>query len=156
MTELERLSAIEELRQLKATYFRLADAKQWATMAALFTEDCVLDYSGSCRDPVTGTDVLPMLSEGPIHGRQAAIETFAKADVVTVHQGHMFEVEFTSDTTARGVWSMTDRLWPPAGAPISFMVGYGHYHETYERIDGSWKIKTLKLTRTRVEALAAN
>ena len=29
------------------------------------------------------------------------------------------------------------------------LVGYGHYHETYEKIDGQWRIKTSKLTRLR-------
>lgn len=29
------------------------------------------------------------------------------------------------------------------------MVGYGHYHETYENIDGQWFIKSSKLTRLR-------
>jgi hypothetical protein len=27
--------------------------------------------------------------------------------------------------------------------------GYGHYHETYEKIDGQWRIKSSKLTRLR-------
>jgi hypothetical protein len=26
---------------------------------------------------------------------------------------------------------------------------YGHYHETYEKVDGRWRIKTLTLTRLR-------
>jgi hypothetical protein len=29
------------------------------------------------------------------------------------------------------------------------LVGYGHYHETYECIDGRWLIKSSKLTRLR-------
>ena len=29
--------------------------------------------------------------------------------------------------------------------------GYGHYQESYEKIDGSWHIKTLKLTRLRLD-----
>ena len=28
--------------------------------------------------------------------------------------------------------------------------GYGHYHETYVRIGGQWRIQTSKLTRLRV------
>lgn len=28
--------------------------------------------------------------------------------------------------------------------------GYGHYHETYLRIEGQWRIQTSKLTRLRV------
>jgi len=40
------------------------------------------------------------------------------------------------------------------------MHGYGHYHETYELIAdgkgaGRWLIKTLKLTRLRVDATMA-
>jgi len=29
--------------------------------------------------------------------------------------------------------------------------GYGHYEETYVKLDGQWKIKTSKLTRLRVD-----
>jgi len=29
------------------------------------------------------------------------------------------------------------------------LVGYGHYHETYENIAGKWLIKSSKLTRLR-------
>jgi hypothetical protein len=31
------------------------------------------------------------------------------------------------------------------------MHGYGHYHETYEKVDGRWRIKTITLTRLRVD-----
>jgi hypothetical protein len=31
------------------------------------------------------------------------------------------------------------------------MHGYGHYHETYEKTDGRWRISSLKLTRLRVD-----
>ena len=31
------------------------------------------------------------------------------------------------------------------------MRGYGHYHATYDKLDGSWYIATLKQTRTRLE-----
>jgi hypothetical protein len=29
------------------------------------------------------------------------------------------------------------------------MHGYGHYHETYEKADGEWRIKSSKLIRLR-------
>ena len=29
------------------------------------------------------------------------------------------------------------------------LLGYGHYHETYEKVDGRWYIKSSKLTRLR-------
>jgi hypothetical protein len=46
---------------------------------------------------------------------------------------------------------MQDFLKMPEGSPLGMksMVGWGHYTETYERVDGEWKIKTLVLTRLR-------
>jgi hypothetical protein len=69
--------------------------------------------------------------------------------VVSVHHGHMPEIELTSSDTATGVWAMEDRLWFPPGSPVEFLHGYGHYHETYRREDGRWRIATLTLTRIR-------
>jgi hypothetical protein len=34
-------------------------------------------------------------------------------------------------------------------APGVSLRGYGHYHETYEKIDGQWRITSSKLTRLR-------
>ena len=49
---------------------------------------------------------------------------------VTVHQGHMPEIELTSATTATGIWALNDIVICPDGMRLD---GYGHYHETYER-----------------------
>ena len=59
---------------------------------------------------------------------------------------HAPEITLTSPTTATGVWALQDvvRL-----APGLNLQGYGHYHETYEKIDGHWLIKTSTLTRLR-------
>ena len=47
---------------------------------------------------------------------------------------------------------MEDKLrWPPGG-PIRTLHGYGHYHETYEKLEEQWRIKTITLTRLRVDA----
>lgn len=79
-------------------------------------------------------------------------EDLAKAGIISVHQGHHCEIELSGDTSAYGIWSMSDRLFMPPGAPYSVMTGYGDYHETYEKQDGSWKIKTLRIDRIRVQA----
>jgi len=59
---------------------------------------------------------------------------------------HAPEIELTSATAARGIWALNDvvRL-----VPALSLHGYGHYHETYEKIDGRWRIKASKLTRLR-------
>jgi hypothetical protein len=76
----------------------------------------------------------------------------SKFGIVSVHQGHNFEIEFDSDTSAQGIWSMTDRLYFPPGGDFVLMIGYGHYIETYEKIRDVWKLKTTRITRIRVEA----
>lgn len=152
MNEVERLCAIEEIRQLKARYFRGVDSADGDLVRGILAEDCVLDYTGCCTDPESGRDFLPAMNV-VLRGRDNwASDGLAKAGIVSVHQGHNCEIELTSDTTATAIWSMTDRLYMPAGAPFALMTGYGYYHESYEKIDGMWKVKTIRITRIRVEA----
>jgi hypothetical protein len=71
--------------------------------------------------------------------------------ITSVHHGHTPEIELTSDTTARGVWAMEDRLWWSNGDTEEHLHGYGHYHEEYRKVDGTWLISSRKLTRLRVD-----
>ena len=141
MDTTERLAAIEEIKQLKARYFRCMDTKDWDGFAAVFAPDAEMDMRA--EDPTSGLN----------HGAQVIADYVRSAvdPVVTVHHGHMPEIEVTSDTTATGIWAMEDKLRWPEGSPISWLHGYGHYHETYERVDGAWRIKTLTLTRLRLD-----
>ena len=61
-----------------------------------------------------------------------------------VHHGRMPEIEVTSSTAAIGVWAMENSLWARDTAPVPFRTlrGFGHYHETCEKRDGGWAIKT--------------
>jgi hypothetical protein len=72
--------------------------------------------------------------------------------IVSAHHGHNSEITIESSTSARAIWSMTDHLFMPPGGEYSVMTGYGFYHEIYEKIDGSWLIKSLRIERTRVES----
>lgn len=65
-------------------------------------------------------------------------------DAVTVHHGHMPEIALTSATTAMGIWALHDIVTWGNGMRIE---GAGHYHETYEKTEGEWRIKSSKLTR---------
>ena len=53
----------------------------------------------------------------------------------------------TSLTTATGVWVLEDQLWWPEGGPLRHMHGFGHYHETYEKTEAGWRIKSMTITR---------
>jgi uncharacterized protein (TIGR02246 family) len=140
------LAAIEQIRQLKARYFRCMDTKDWNGFADVFAPDAVMDMSGEMRDGTTAGDGLTR--GGP---EIAAFVKGAVDAVQTVHHGHMPEIEITSPTSARGIWAMEDMLRWPEGSPIRTLHGYGHYHETYEKLDGQWRIKTITLTRLRVD-----
>jgi ketosteroid isomerase-like protein len=127
---------IEAIKQLKARYFRTMDTKDWAAMRLVFTDDVVVDTTASGGEVVSGADNFMTFLRGMI------------GDVETVHHGHMPEIDLTSPTTARGTWAMEDRLRWPNGTELH---GFGHYHETYEKTEYGWRIKTTTLTRLRMD-----
>jgi hypothetical protein len=137
---LQRLIDIEAIKQLKARYFRLLDQKRWDEWGTVFTPD-----------------VHMVVPEGDVdtRGRDEVVGNLRGilADVVTVHHGHMPEIEITGPDTASGTWAMFDLLEFPGadGAASLTMQGYGHYTETYARGDDGWQIASLRLDRLRVD-----
>jgi len=130
---------IEAVKQLKARYFRTMDTKDWDGMRRVFTDDVVMDTTDSGGNVVTGGDEFMTFLRRTLD------------NVVTVHHGHMPEIELTSPTTASGIWSMEDIVRWPDGRELH---GYGHYHETYEKSADGWRIKSLTLTRLRMDITA--
>jgi hypothetical protein len=134
---------LEELRRLKARYFRYLDTKDWAGFREVFADDVVGTF-----DNAVATD-----------GGDPMSQTWAGADELvtsirtvldgctTVHHGHTPELVLESQTTARGIWAMADIIDFPGGATLC---GAGHYHETYTKSGGAWRIQTIHLTRTRM------
>ncbi len=142
--ELARLRAFEDLRALKARYFRLMDTKCWDEWADVFTED----LSAWVEDQ----------AEVTYEGREQFVSSVRAAlrEAVTVHHGHMPELELDEwegdePVSAHGVWAMFDyvEFRRPEGSLV--LQGYGHYHETYRRQEGHWRIATLRLHRLRVD-----
>jgi uncharacterized protein (TIGR02246 family) len=127
---------IEAIRQLKARYFRTMDTKDWAAMRQVFTDDVVIDTSEAGGETVEGADTFMAFLKDALDG------------ATTVHQGHMPEIEVTSETTATGIWALNDIVIWPNGMRLD---GYGHYDETYLKNDGAWKIASSKLTRLHVD-----
>jgi hypothetical protein len=155
--DVSRLVAIEDIKALKARYFRGVDTKDWALLAEVMTDDITVDYRGTATDPATGVNFAPDATGSTLQGSTVVIDGLKKSldGIVSAHQGYLPEIEILSDTTARGVWAMYDVLRFPAGSPITELFGYGHYHETYEKSDGRWRIKTLRLPRLRVDVVPA-
>ena len=127
---------VEAIKRLKARYFRTMDTKDWAGMRQVFTDDVVIDTTGSGGGVVTGADeFLAFLQE-------------TLADAVTVHHGHMPEIDVTSPTTATGIWALHDVILWPNGLRLQ---GFGHYHETYEKAGDDWRIASSTLTRLHMD-----
>ena len=163
MTDAEETRAIEAIKQLKARYFRCMDTKDWDGFLAVFAPDADIDSSEAYtpRDHTGAAflvdGVAPPEPNEAWHSNDPKkfVADLAKTleGVSTVHHGHMPEIKITSLTTATGIWAMEDKLRWPKGSPIREMHGYGHYRETYVRLPEGWRIKTLKLTRVRVDTV---
>ncbi len=149
MTDGERAAATEDIRRLKAKYWRGVDLSDGDLVRSILAEDCKLDYRGCCVDPATGVDHMPAMNV-VLKGRDSWVDT-ALDGLVTVHQGHQSEIEIIGDAAATGLWVFSDRFFMPPGAPFARLTGYGHYHDTYEKREGTWLLKTTRITRLRVE-----
>ncbi len=118
MDEVERLVAIEEIKKLKGRYQRALDAGRWDEFELCLTEDFSVFEDG--------------LSER-IHGRDTVLDATRRGFEVRREQGgwkhHMIlpDIEITSQTTARGTWTLT--------------AFDGWYEDRYAKEDGRWKVQ---------------
>lgn len=140
VASLDRLVAIEDIRQLRARFARALDTKQWDVLRDCLTTDCHFDCTQEegISEPWIGADAIV----GNIS------QAFAAA--VTVHHAHTAEIEIVAPDAASGIWAMQDLLRFPGEPPVN-MVGFGHYHEEYRKADGRWRIARYRLTRLRVD-----
>jgi hypothetical protein len=151
MTEGERLAAIEEIKQLKAKYWRGVDSSDGALVRSILAENCELDYIGCCTDPVSGQDHMPAMNV-VLKGRDSWIaDAFKTAGIVTVHQGYQNEITVTGPDTATGIWAFADRFFLPPGGAFTRLTGYGHYHDAYRLTTEGWKLQKTRITRLWVE-----
>lgn len=138
--ELTQLLAIEQIKTLKARYFRLVDTKDWAALRTLFCEHATIHYTDADRGPMAVDEAMNLVRD-------------ALGDAVSVHHGHMPEIAIHSPDRASAIWAMQDQVFWPENSRNPFSIyrmhGAGHYHETYERHGARWLIATLKLTRLR-------
>jgi uncharacterized protein (TIGR02246 family) len=130
------MDPIESIKQLKARYFRTLDSKDWPAMRQVFADDVVVDTIASGGSVMVGADEFVEFLQ----------QTLGEA--ITVHHGHMPEIQLTSETTATGIWALQDTIIWPDG---SRLLGFGHYYESYELTENGWRIKALTLTRLHME-----
>jgi hypothetical protein len=117
-------------------------------MAGLFTDDAVMRFhnvDGSLANEVRAAEFAATIGRRVGAGQP-------------IHHLFSHEIALTSDTTATGVWAMEDLIFHDRQAhpeaPFTSMHGFGHYHDTYRKVDGAWRIADCKLTRIRVDIVA--
>lgn len=128
------LLAIEAIKQLKARYFRTMDTKDWQGLSECFTEDLIADFRNAPGMYTQGRD------------KYMQELTVILGDASTVHHGHCPEIEIVDEYSATGIWAMDDIVKLPEVS----LQGWGHYHETYRKEDGEWRIATIRLSRLRL------
>jgi hypothetical protein len=145
MHPLDRLQAIEEIRHLKARYFRFMDTKQFDRLTEVFAPDMqVLTPSGAVYTD-SGPAFAASLKQSLEHS-------------VSVHQGFMGEIEILDAHNATGIWAMQDVIeWTDRHPTQGWksITGHGHYHDTYRKIDSTWRIAGFTLTRLRLDTVQA-
>ncbi|ETD33300.1 hypothetical protein W823_09460 [Williamsia sp. D3] len=147
-----RLDAIEGIKLAKARHQRGVDTTDVDLLRRVFAEDVLVDCRGVMTDPVSGANSAPQTDE-VFQGADKAIAAAVSSleGVVSVHHVSSPEIEITSPTTGSGIWPQVDRLLYDAGAPFKEFIGYGYYHETYERVGEDWRIKSMRMVRTRMD-----
>ena len=140
---------LEAIRQLKARYCRFLDLKDVEGWRSVFTADVVVRL-----DMAVSTGGADPMTAPPVEGADNFVASVmgGLADAATVHHCHTPEITLTSPDTASGIWAMEDWIIFGGGQELH---GAGHYHETYEKQDGTWRIKKLHLTRT-VQKITGN
>ena len=97
----KQLWDIEQIKQLKARYFRLMDTKDWDRWKDLFTEDCVHHLPAELNaPPQTNAEYLELVPR-------------LLANAFTTHHGHMPEITLVSlDRGHGGVGDVRLRALP--------------------------------------------
>lgn len=136
---IQRLADIEAIKQLKAKYVRLADAKQWDEWGKeVLTENVFMHNDG-----------------GPMQGRDRVIAQTSKA-LETAHAVHYLytpEITITGPDSATAVWPVSDHIGGMFNGSPMVIRGHGHYYDEYIRTSDGWRLKRCHLVRQHVDTL---
>jgi hypothetical protein len=152
MDTVDELVAIDAIRNLKARYWYYMDMKDWDNLLDVFTPDATWDARHE-RDFAAGQPLqpLPPAEDAVAAGDPSVAVTgqgcvdFMRSNVenwVTFHVGGAPVITIIDEENASAIWPIFDYLnW---GEPFK---GYAHYHDTYRKVQGEWRISSILLTR---------
>ena len=130
---LEDLIAIEEIKQLKARYFRLMDQGRWDEFRELFCEE--VEQSARLSPEETPAGSL---------GRDTVVAHIrdSLAGMRSVHHGHMPEIEILAPDRATAIWALYDHC---TQGDETIFFGAGFYRDDYVKREGHWLIQATHL-----------
>jgi bile-acid 7alpha-dehydratase len=135
------LQEIEAIKRLKYRYVRCLDQKRWKELEECFTEDATASYSDG-KYSFAGRGRIMQFLTGAM----------SPNSMITSHTVHHPEIDFTSETAARGVWALTDTVIETS-ANITIR-GAAFYEDEYVKVDGQWKIKSTGYKRIFEEVVS--
>jgi hypothetical protein len=111
-----RLVETEEIKRLKGRYQRALDAGRWEEFASYLTEDFTVWESGYGAH--SGRELV-------VQRTRAGYEAFGGWS----HHAILPDIEITSETTAKGIWTFGD----------------GFYEDEYVKENDQWKVKATRV-----------
>ena len=131
LSDLERLTAIEDIKRLRALRDRAADTKDYALYESLHAPDHH-SYNGDYPPWTTAAEMIANVRK-------------IMENLTTMHHCHTPYITFESSARASGVWAMKGfSQWRQGEDEHSFL-GFGHYYETYEKRHGAWLFTSRRL-----------
>ena len=124
---------LEEIKRLHQNYINLMDALEYIKVLDLFTDDCIVEVRSSG------------IKRGKKQIEDIYLGILAKNRGAVRHEGHLaIEPDITVEgDTAKGTWLIYMLFSKPS---IQWVQGKNEC--TYKKVDGVWKIASLKFTRT--------
>ena len=130
-----RLEDIEQIRQIKYQYWRGIDTADIALLRGILADDVKVDYiGGTYRWQIEGKEKM-----------LAAIEAAFNPQVASCHTGHHPEITVLTDTTAEGIWTLTDVFINLADKIRT--TGAALYRDKYVKVGGKWLISVTTYER---------
>lgn len=126
----------DQIKELKARYFRGLDTKDWALFGSTLTDDVEGRYSDG-QLSFDGKRPLVAFMD----------ENLSSATVITMHHGHHPEIAVNEDATvATGIWYLQDAVIDLVGK--TRLYGAAIYRDEYRKVDGDWLISKTGYSRT--------
>lgn len=133
LRRLDALESLNDIRRLKAEYMQACDEKRGRAIADLFWEDGVWEGVGESK------------AYGAVTGREAIADMFeASPNRLTFTTHYLMNESIETDgDKATGNW----KLFEPCTFKnrVALWMG-GWYVDDFERRDGEWRIKHLRLS----------